>query len=172
MHATGTARKHPLARLALLASPVIYAVSFFLPVLDEPRRSVIGFEVFVSALFIPLVASIFSLASMNPRALVLYLAMLVPWSANLAYWLAVRRELTGQGRRAIVPGVVAVIFGLSALSWLLGPSFGLFANGRAPRGYRVGYWLWLGGMALHALGSLALARARTKEVALAQCWDD
>jgi hypothetical protein len=172
MNAEATARKQALARLALFASPALYAVSFFLPVLDEPRRSITGFQVFVRALIFLLLGSLVSLESMNPGALVFYLVIFVPWSANIAYWVAVHRELIGQGRRAMGPGILAVLLGLSALVWPLGLSFSLFPHGVTLHVYRSGYWLWLGSMALHAFGSRALARARSEELALAQYWDD
>jgi hypothetical protein len=127
--------------------------------------------VFVVALITPLWFSFLCLMSMDPRALVV-LVMFVPWSANVAYWLAVHRQLIGQGRRAVTPGVLAVLLGLSALVLPLGLSFFPFPAGRFPVAYRSGYWLWLGSMALHALGSRALVRARAREIAIAQYWDD
>src|SRR5262249_17292358 len=138
----------------------------------EPRRSLLGYDVFVVALGTPLSFFFVALLSRDPRALVV-LVMLVPWSANVAYGLAVRRQLIGQGDRAVALGALAVLLGLSALAFPLGLWFLPFPGGHAPlMMYRSGYWLWLGGMGLHALGSGALARARAKEIAIAQDRDD
>src|SRR5262249_52387475 len=148
-------------------------VSFFLPVVDEPRHPLLGYQAFLGALCCPLYFSIFALVSLNPQGLI-FLVVIVPcWLANVAYWLAVYRPLIGPRPAAGARGVLAVLLGLSVL--VLPLLFHRALPGGPPFGFRAGYWLWLGSMALFALGGRALgvdrlSEARTEEIA--QYWDD
>jgi hypothetical protein len=156
-----------LALLALLASPTLYIVSFFLVVFDEPRRPVRGYSVFVSTFFYPLIYGLFALAARDARGL-LFLVLCAPWWANVVYGLAVHRLLDGRG------GCVALA-DRAVLLALLALAIPLLINlpappERRPFVFHEGYWCWLGSMALFALGGRALGvdrrrKARAEEVA-------
>src|SRR5262249_28549203 len=133
-------------------------ISFSLPALAEPRRGTFrGYEVFWVALFGPAVysvAAVVALARLEPRGL-LILVFFLPWSANIAYWLAAYRLPTGRWHRVGTPSAPAVLLGLSpwvpsTFFWLAFPA----DRREAPPffAYREGYWLWLGSMALLVFG--------------------
>jgi hypothetical protein len=153
--------KKSLAGPALLTSTALYTVSFFLPVVDGPRRPVPGYAAFLMALIYPLWYSVFALAAMEPRAIVVLVLLFLSWLANVVYWEAIHRLLTGHRRGVSALGILAVLLGLCVLP---------FSRGFPPRVFREGYWVWLGGMALLAFGGGAFegkrsSRAKAEEAA-------
>jgi hypothetical protein len=170
-----------IASRVLLASQALYAISFFLPALDEPHRGTFrGYAAFLMALLGPIIYSICGIFALvresDPRGL-LVLVFFLPWSANIAYWLAAYCLHIGRRRGVVALSVLAVLLGLSACAastylWL---SFRAVRPGPPPIAYREGYWLWLGSMALLVYGGWdgrwsRLGRAKAEE--MAQACDD
>ena len=170
-----------LASRVLLVSLALYAVSFCLPALDEPRHvPVRGYAAFLMAFFYPAIYSLVGVALLvreaDPRGLLVMLFFL-PWSANLAYWLAAHRLHSGRRRGVVTLGALAVLLGLSfpAMSTAFWLSFPADRRGPPLYVYREGYWLWLGSMALVSYGGRegrASRPGRAEVETLAQACDD
>jgi hypothetical protein len=165
------------ARLALMTSGILYVMSFFLPaVMGAPHHFFAGYQAFLMSLIGPLFFSMIVLCSPHPLGL-LPLVTLCPWLANVAYWLAVRRLCNGRRRGVVSLAILAVFLGLSAVACYFVSTSLLAHGGRAPGvfPFREGYWLWLGSMALLALGCWNRGGDRSSEktnLKLAQYWDD
>jgi hypothetical protein len=174
--------KEGLTSWVLPTSLALFAISFLLPALDDPRAGMCrGYAAFSIALFGPLVYSIGGFAALfrgsDPTGL-LVLVLLLPWSANVAYGLAAYCRHIERKYVVVALGVLAVVLGLSA--WLTVTYFWLsFAPER--RGpppfatFREGYWLWLGSMALLVYGGwrgTENRRRRTTAEEWAQSCDD
>ena len=169
------------ASRALLASLALYAVSFFLPALEEPQRGTVrGHAAFLMALLGPAIYSIGGVVALVrelDRRGLLVLLLFLAWSANVAYWLAARRLHRGRRRGVVTLSVLAVLLGLSAPAtttsfWM---SFPADRREPPPTVYREGYWLWLGSMALLGYGGWegqASRLGRAKLETLAQACDD
>lgn len=175
MGAKATDPKKSFALLAWLTSPALYIVSFFLPVLDNPEHPLPGYAAFLAALLVPLYVSFLALLSMHPEGLI-SLVLFPSWVANVVYWRAIHRLLTGQRRGVTARGVFAVLLGVSVLPVAIAAmSFPPGASGRHYVVPREGYWIWLGSMALLVFGGWVdrgnrLSEAKTEN--LAQSWED
>jgi hypothetical protein len=166
----------------LLASLALYAVSFFLPALDDPQGGMArGYAAFLSALIGPAIYSIGGGVALvresDPRWL-LFLLVFLPWSANPAYWLAAYRLHIGRRRGVVTLSVLAVLLGLSPWAMLTACWLSSPAGRRGPPpyfAYREGYWLWLGSMALLVYGGWEGKGSRldrAEAVEMAQSCDD
>src|SRR4051812_24582417 len=99
-----------VASRVLLASLSFYAVSFFLPALEEPHRGAFrGYEAFLMALLVPVFYSVVGIVALvresDARGLLVLLSLL-PWSANVAYGLAAYRLSTGRTRGVAALGAL------------------------------------------------------------------
>jgi hypothetical protein len=176
----GAVEADPVAgvtRLALMTSRGLYAASFFLPaVMTTPGHTSPGYEVFVWSLAGPVLYSALLLANGNLVGLVLLLT-LCPWLANVAYWFAAHRLCRGRRLGVVAAAVHAVLLGLSPFACYLLSTLVMVHGGGPSRHspFRVGYWLWLSGMALlvpAGWGCGGDRRGKAMTMTLAQSWDD
>ena len=130
-----------IAAVLRLLSVVVYVASFVLPVCGEskPVGSCLGIGAFLMALFWP-----WALAIGNfPEGLIYVMLWFPSWLANVAYWLALFCLSDGKNRKATLLAGLGVFLGLTII-----PGLGFWGGE-----FRVGYWCWIGSMALLALAA-------------------
>jgi hypothetical protein len=136
----------------------VYGVSFALPAYP----GTIGLGAFLAALYYLPIAVLGFIVGRSPIS---FASVCLSWLANPVLWVGLILLAKGRWHGAARVGLVAAL--LASIPLLTQDYH---------HGLRIGYFAWLASMilliALSPAGWMALARARAKEIAMAQYWDD
>ena len=150
--------RRKLSAFFSVLSAALYVGSFLMPVVaigsDPPC---LGYAAFLMALLYPIVLAFFAF----PMGLLGLLMWFPCWLANVAYWSALHRSQKGETRKAASRSGLGVVLGLTIV-----PALGLW-----PTRFQIGFWCWLGSMALLTVGA-GIATDRRWKQGKVKVWED